>query len=104
MKLLAVRGVSAENPENTMPAFRAAADQGYDAIEVTIRVTQDLQCVVLHDGTVNRTARRADGSVIEAALPVAEMTLAQLLELDFGVGYHIKFRGTQFLEVRAVRA
>ena len=95
MKLLAVRGVSGENPENTMPAFQAAADQGYDAIEVTIRVTRDLQCVILHDGTVNRTARRADGSVIEAALPVAELTLDQLLELDAGVGYHIKFKGTR---------
>ena len=95
IQLMASRGVCGENPENTMPAFQAAVDQGYSAMELTARVTKDLQCVVLADHTVNRTARYADGSRICAALPVAEVTYDQLLELDFGIAYHVKFKGTK---------
>jgi len=95
VKLQAHRGVCGENPENTMPAFQAAEDQGYTYIELDVRVTKDLQCVVLHDSTINRTARRLDGSVVGASLPVAELTYEQLLEYDFGIGYHVKFKGTK---------
>lgn len=95
IKLQAHRGVSGENPENTMPAFQAAVDQGYSCIELDVQVTKDLQCVVLHDNTINRTARRLDGSIIGASLPVADLTYEQLLEYDFGIGYHVKFKGTK---------
>ena len=95
VKLQAHRGVCGENPENTMPAFQAAVDQGYPYIELDVRVTKDLQCVVLHDSTINRTARHLDGSVIQASLPIAELTYEQLLEYDFGLAYHVKFKGTK---------
>lgn len=95
MKFLARGGVLGENPENTMPAFRAAADQGYAFIEVPVRVTKDLQCVVLQDSTINRTARKADGSIVGAALPAAWVCYEQLLAYDFGIGYHVKFKGTK---------
>ena len=93
--LVARGGVRGENPENTMQAFYAAADQGYRYIELPVRVTRDLRCVVLQDSTINRTARRVDGSIVGAALPVAWIDYQQLLEFDFGVGYHIKFKGTR---------
>lgn len=95
IKLQAHRGVSTEYPENTMPAFRAAVDQGYEYIELDVRVTSDLKPVVIHDSTINRTARRADGGIVGAALPVAEQTYEQLLQYDFGIGYHVKFKGTK---------
>lgn len=95
VKLQAHRGVSGENPENTMPAFQAAVDQGYSYIELDVQVTKDLQCVVLHDSTINRTARRLDGSIVGASMPVADLTYEQLLEYDFGIGYHVKFKGTK---------
>lgn len=95
IKLQAHRGVSGEYPENTMPAFRAAVDQGYDVIELDIRMTKDLKCVVLHDASINRTGRFADGSAIGASLPVAELTYEQVLAYDFGIGYHVKFSGTK---------
>ncbi len=95
IKLQAHRGVSGEYPENTMPAFQAAVDQGYDVIELDIRMTKDLKCVVLHDATINRTGRNADGSTIGASLPVAELTYEQALTYDFGMGYHVKFKGTK---------
>lgn len=95
MKLLAQRGVRGENPENTLPAFQAAADQKYDYIGITARQTKDGFWVVCADKTVNRTARYADGSPVLAALPVGWASLSQLRELDFGIGYHVKFRGTR---------
>ena len=95
IRLQAHRGVSGENPENTMPAFQAAVDQGYTYIELDVRVTKDLQCVVLHDSTINRTARRLDGSIVGPSMPVADLTYEQLLEYDFGIGYHLKFKGTK---------
>ena len=95
IKLQAHRGVCGENPENTMPAFQAAVDQGYACIGLDVGVTKDLQCVTIHDSTINRTARNADGSIVGAALPVAELTYDQLLAYDFGIAHHVKFKGTK---------
>ena len=56
------RGVYSEYPENTMPAFKAAAEQGYEVIELDPAVTKDGVIVFVHDSTINRTGRRQDGS------------------------------------------
>ena len=48
------RGWSEKYPENTMLAFRKAAELGVDQIEMDIRVTKDGQLVVIHDETVDR--------------------------------------------------
>ena len=95
LKLQAHRGVSAECPENTMPAFITAIEQGYDAIEVDVMATKDNKLVLHHDKTINRTARRADGSAVGASLPLSYLTYDELLEYDFGIGYHKKFAGTK---------
>ena len=91
-KLQAHRGVSTECPENTMPAFELAIEQGYAAIELDPIVTKDLQVVLHHDNTISRTGRKADGSVAED-LAVAELTYEQLSAYDFGIHKHVKFRG-----------
>ena len=41
IKLQAHRGVSSDCPENTMAAFRCAALQGYDVIELDPDYTKD---------------------------------------------------------------
>ncbi len=94
-KLQAHRGVSAECPENTMPAFLTAIEQGYDAIETDVMATKDNKLVLHHDRTINRTARRADGSPVGASLPLSYLTYDELLEYDFGIGYHKKYKGTK---------
>lgn len=40
-KLQAHKGVASECPENTMSAFRCAAVQGYDVIELDLEYTSD---------------------------------------------------------------
>lgn len=55
MFIWAHRGASADAPENTMPAFRTAKDQGADGIELDIHLSSDNIPVVIHDTTLNRT-------------------------------------------------
>lgn len=74
MQLQAHRGVCTEYPENTMAAFWGAICQDYKIIELDPNVTADGKFVILHDNTINRTARRPDGSVVRENRKVTEMT------------------------------
>lgn len=102
MLLQAHKGVSTEYPENTMPAFEAAVEQGYGLIELDVSVTKDLQCVLLHDETINRVARNEDGSRIEPDIAISQITYAEALQYDFGIGFHKKFRGTRIAHLKDV--
>lgn len=95
MKLQAHKGVSTEFPENTMPAFVAAIEQGYGVIELDVGVTKDLKFVLLHDGDINRTARNKNGSVLEDKIAISAITYEQALEYDFGVWRSEEFKGTK---------
>lgn len=88
------RGVSTEYPENTMPAFCAAFEQGYPIIETDPVFTVDGFCVLFHDKTIARTCRNADGSLILEDRKVAEMTYDELVSLDAGLFAGEQFRGT----------
>lgn len=72
VRLWAHRGCSMAYPENTLPAFRAAAElgKGLTGIELDIQRTADGELVVIHDETVDR--------VTTGHGAVREMTLAQL--------------------------
>jgi glycerophosphoryl diester phosphodiesterase len=83
--VIAHRGFSAEAPENTLAAVRAAIATGADMVEVDVTLTADGEVVVIHDDTLDRTT---DGSG-----KVAEHTLDQLLRLDAGSWFARRFRG-----------
>ena len=70
------RGASARAPENTLEAFRLAAEDGAGGLETDVHVTRDGHVVAIHDDTVDRTT---DGSGF-----VRGMTLAELRSLDAG--------------------
>ena len=94
MKFEAHRGVGTEYPENTFPAVLAAIEQGYDVIELDVGVTKDNVFVLLHDDTLNRTVRHADGSQIEEKTYLSDVTYEELLGYDFGIWFAPKFGGT----------
>jgi glycerophosphoryl diester phosphodiesterase len=71
--VVAHRGASRREPENTLPAFDAAVAVGADAVEFDVRMTADGHAVVLHDPDLDRTT---DGTG-----PVHEVTLADLKRL-----------------------
>ncbi len=83
--LCAHRGAMATHPENTLLAFQAAIDQGAHMIEFDVHVTADKKLVIIHDDSVDRTTN-GHGKV-------AEMTLAELKQLDAGNWMHTQYRG-----------
>ncbi|MBU0905663.1 MAG: glycerophosphodiester phosphodiesterase [Planococcaceae bacterium] len=74
--ILAHRGGSLIAPENTMVAFKNAAELGVHGFEIDIRLTKDEEIIVFHDEYVDRTT--------DGAGRVADMTLDELKLLDFG--------------------
>lgn len=92
-KLQAHRGVSTECPENTMAAFKTAVLQGYDYIELDPNYTLDRKVVVLHDDTLNRTVRNADGTEISEPIRIADIPFETASSFDAGIGFSLKFKG-----------
>ena len=89
------KGVSTEYPENTMPAFIAAMQQGYKIIELDVSVTKDLQFVLLHDSTVNRTGRHENGALIADPVKISDITYEEAFQYDFGIWFSSDFKGTK---------
>jgi len=83
--IIAHRGASGLAPENTMAAFRLAAELGADWIELDIHQTADNRLVVLHDFTPRRTSRDSR--------PVKALSLKQIRKLDAGAWWDRRFRG-----------
>ena len=63
-------------PANTLAGVRKAIELGSDAIEIDVQASADGVPVLMHDLTVERTTNGTGA--------VAELTLAQLRELDAG--------------------
>ena len=91
--LQAHRGVSTDCPENTMSAFVASVEQGYDIIELDPAVTADGKIVVLHDATLTRTGRNADGSEIDGDIKLEDITYEEALTYDYGIWFGEEFAG-----------
>jgi len=87
-EIIAHRGASFDAPENTLAAFRLGYEQGADAGELDIHLSQDGRIVVHHDADTGRTAGRKQ--------PLATQTLAELRTL--GVGQWGKWAGSTFAE------
>ena len=95
MRFQAHRGVSSEFPENTLPAFHAAKEQGYHVIELDPLFTADNQCVTFHDQYINRTCRTNSGECIESPVQASQLTYRELVSYDAGVFMGERFRGTR---------
>lgn len=72
------RGASGHAPENTLPAFKLAADMGADGVELDIQQTKDGVIVICHDETIDRTSNGAGW--------LKDFTFDELRALDFSNG------------------
>ena len=79
------RGWSEKYPENTMLAYRKAAELGVDQIEIDVRITKDGELVIMHDERVDRTTNGTG--------KVDELTLAEIRALDAGSWKGEEFAG-----------
>lgn len=72
-------------PENTYIAFQETIKHGTKIMEMDVAFTADNVAVLLHDTTINRTGRNADGTAISGTINIADITYQQALEYDFGI-------------------
>ncbi len=92
-ELFGHRGASGELPENTLPAFARAWEQGVRYLEMDCHATRDGEIVVFHDAALERTT---DGRGALSARSFAELSA-----LDAGYrftpdGATFPFRGQGF--------
>lgn len=92
--IVAHRGASAYAPENTIPAFALAWEQGADAIEGDFQVTLDGTVVCIHDSNTKR--------ISGVSRTVAGSCLEDLLELDVGSWKGTGWRATRIPVLREV--
>lgn len=85
-QIFAHRGASKEAPENTMPAFELAYEQGSDGIETDVQLTKDNIPVLIHDEWVDRTSN--------AYGRVADYTYKELSTLDAGSWFQKIYKNT----------
>jgi glycerophosphoryl diester phosphodiesterase len=78
-RVIAHRGASGEHPENTLVAFRAAAEAGAPYFELDVHMTRDGVIVVSHDAELSRTCG------LDVA--IRDLTLAELKRADAGWGF-----------------
>jgi glycerophosphoryl diester phosphodiesterase len=83
--ILAHRGACHAAPENTMAAFRLAADLGADGVELDVQLCSDGEAVVIHNFSVDETTNGSG--------QVKGFTLAELQSLDAGSWYATEFAG-----------
>lgn len=72
-RVIAHRGASARELENTLAAFRAAVELGADGVELDVHVTSDAVVIVNHDDTI-------------AGMPISNNSLDELRAQPLGNG------------------
>lgn len=93
--IVAHRGDTTMAPENTIPAYIEAAKMGYSRVEADIAWTKDSIPVLLHDETINRTARYNNGFQPLLSKKCSDLTYNDLLKYDFGIWKGNEYEGTK---------
>ncbi len=81
------RGASAYAPENTLPAFKMAAEMNADGIELDVHLTKDGEIVVCHDAQIDRTS--------DGIGSICDYTLEDLKKFSFHGAFAEKYHGTK---------
>lgn len=81
------RGAAALAPENTLASIKKAAEVGVSWVEIDTQLSADGIPVVIHDETVNRCTNGKG--------KIANLSLAELKELDAGSWFSPEFSGEQ---------
>ena len=87
VKVISHRGANKHAPQNTLPAFQKSIEIVVDGFETDIHVTKDGVPVVCHNYTSDETS---DGKGL-----IAEKTLEELRQYDFGSYFSADFKGTK---------
>jgi glycerophosphoryl diester phosphodiesterase len=94
-RIIAHRGASGYAPENTLAAFRLAAEMGIAEIELDVWLSRDSHIVICHDGSLDRYGY--------PGLHVTRLNLEALLKLDMGSWFSPHFfSGERMLTLEAL--
>lgn len=86
------RGARAMRPENTLPAFQYALEQGVDTLEMDMAVTKDGVIVLSHEPVISpEICRDATGKAISGDIVIHALTLAQVQSYDCASAPHPRF-------------
>lgn len=94
MKIYAHRGSSGTHPENTLSAFREAANLNIHGVELDVHLTKDGELVVIHDESIERTSNGTGY--------VKDMTLSELRAFDYGSWFSSEFSSEQIPKLEEV--
>lgn len=81
------RGYSAVAPENTLPAFQMAIDQGCEWAELDVQMTRDGVVMVTHDTSLRRCTGRNEN--------IYDLTYNEVRKLDAGRWFGQKYTGAK---------
>lgn len=79
------RGDYRNGPENSISSIEAALQQGFNAIEMDVQLTQDGVVVLNHDKTLKRMAGISSS--------INELTYEEVKQIDIGERYSEKYQG-----------
>ena len=78
------RGARGKRPENTIPAFQYCLENHMTTIELDTNLTKDQQLIVYHDTVLNRKICRQENGEPVTPMPIKDLTVAELKQLDCG--------------------
>lgn len=87
VKGIAHAGLSLEAPQNTLVAFKKAAQKGFKYVECDVQFTSDNVPVLLHDEMIDGTSNGTGA--------ISSMTYAQVSQYDFGSWFSSEYAGTK---------
>lgn len=98
------RGARGLLPENTIPGFLRAVEEGVDTVEMDVVVTGDGQVIVSHEPWFNHSiATKPDGTPVtegeERSLNIFEMTFEETQQYDVGKRGNANFPDQHAMEV-----
>ena len=99
-RLISHRGWNSWNgelyPEQVISSYKESYKRGLRNVECDVKFTSDGVPVLLHDNTINRTARNLDGTELETDIYLRNLTFEQVRNnYDFGIYQGERFKGTK---------
>ncbi|MCD7990639.1 MAG: glycerophosphodiester phosphodiesterase [Clostridia bacterium] len=94
VEITAHRGDNSQAPENTMPAFKAAVENGADWIELDVTQTKDGVLVIFHDADLMRLTGKPD--------KIWDMTYEELSQINAASHWGPFFRDTRIPRLEEV--
>ena len=99
-RLISHRGWNTWNgdlyPEQVISSYKESYKRGLRNVECDVKFTSDGIPVLLHDNTINRTARNLDGTELGTDIYLRDLTFEQVRNnYDFGIYQGERFKGTK---------